>query len=67
MTINPDTLVRVYRVESEGRINTFESLDASMPFIRQEIKLGKTPLNLSISSVKRSEYLVEVEEQEAKA
>ena len=64
MTTNPNLLIPVYRVESQGHINTFESLDTSMNFLRAEAKAGKTPLGLSISTLRHSEYLQEVESQE---
>lgn len=64
MTTSPNLLIPVYRVESQGLINTFESLDTSLTFLRAEAKAGKTPLSLSISPLRHSEYLQEVESQE---
>lgn len=67
MTTNPNLLIPVYRVESQGRINTFESLDTSLSFLRAEAKDGKSSLSLSISTIRYSEYLEEVEQQEWEA
>lgn len=64
MTINPNLLIPVYRVESQGRTETFKDLDIATIFLRAEAKDGKTPLSLSISTVKHSEYVAEVEAQE---
>lgn len=64
MTISPNTLVPIYRVESKGHINTFESIDTSIAFLRAEAKAGNSPLKLSISTVRHSEYLQEVEAQD---
>jgi len=64
MTTNPNLLIPVYRVESQGLVATFDSLDVAASFLRAEAKDGHTPLNLSISTVRYSDYLLEVESQE---
>lgn len=64
MTTNPNLLIPVYRVESQGLTATFDSLDVAASFLRAEAKDGKTPLNLSVSTLRYSEYVAEVEEQE---
>lgn len=64
MTINPNLLIPVYRVESQGCTATFDSLDVATSFLRAEAKDGHTPLNLSISAIRHSDYLLEVESQE---
>lgn len=64
MTTNPNLLVPVYRVESQGHTETFDNLDTATAFLRAEAKDGKTPLSLSISTIRHSEYIKEVESQE---
>lgn len=64
MITNPNLLILVYRVESQGRTETFKDLDVATIFLRAEAKEGKTPLSLSISTIKHSEYVAEVEAQE---
>ena len=64
MTTNPNLLIPVYRVESQGHTETFNDLDIATIFLREEAREGKTPLNLSISTVRHSEYLAEIEAQE---
>lgn len=64
MTTNPNLLIPVYRVESQGRTETFDDLDIATIFLRAEAKEGHTPLNLSISAIRHSDYLKEVELQE---
>lgn len=64
MTINSNTLIPVYRVESQGRTETFDCLDNATTFLRAEAKDGKTPLSLSTSVARYSDYLTEIEEQE---
>ena len=64
MTTNPNLLIPVYRVESQGQTETFDDLDIATIYLRAEAKDGKTPLNLSISTIRHSDYLLEVESQE---
>lgn len=64
MTANPTLQIPIYRVESQGHINTFECLDAATSFLRAEAKDGKTPLSLAISTIRHADYLLEVESQE---
>ena len=64
MITNPNLLIPVYRVESQGHINTFECLDTSTAFQRAEAKVGHTPLSLAISTIRHADYLLEVESQE---
>lgn len=64
MSPNPDILVPIFRVESQGHINTFVCIDTATAFLRAEAKDGHTPLNLSVSTIRHSDYLEEVESQE---
>jgi hypothetical protein len=64
MITNPNLLIPVYRVESQGRTETFDDLDVATIFLRSEAKEGKSPLSLAISTIRHSDYVKEVESQE---
>jgi hypothetical protein len=67
MTTNPNLLIPVYRVESQGRIASFDSMDVATSFLRAEAKDEHVPLNFSVSTIRYSDYLLEVESQEKEA